>query len=183
LVLRPKVSPDQASIFTLLAAVSICEAIKKVTALDIQIKWPNDILIHNKKLGGILTELNAEMDEVRFIVIGIGININNDKKALVGGATSLREYKKENISRIELLQEILRKIEANYLIFQEKGAQPIIEKWRAHNVTLNRRVRVLLHGKQLEAEALDIDTDGGLLLRKDSGIIQKVTAGDVIHCR
>jgi BirA family biotin operon repressor/biotin-[acetyl-CoA-carboxylase] ligase len=123
------------------------------------------------------------MDEVRFIVIGIGININNDKKALVGGATSLREYKKENISRIELLQEILRKIEANYLIFQEKGAQPIIEKWRAHNVTLNRRVRVLLHGKQLEAEALDIDTDGGLLLRKDSGIIQKVTAGDVIHCR
>lgn len=183
LLLRPKVLPSQAPVFTLLSAVSICDAIKEVTGLDIQIKWPNDLLIHNKKLGGILTELNAEMDEVRFVVIGIGLNINNDKKSLVTGVTSLKEQKKQEINRIELLKEILRKIEANYLVLKEKGASAIIEKWREYNITLGRRVKVFFHKEHIEGQAQDIDIDGGLLVRKDSGLTQKVTAGDVVHCR
>jgi BirA family biotin operon repressor/biotin-[acetyl-CoA-carboxylase] ligase len=183
LVLKPKILPHQASILTLLAAVSICEAIKEITGLDAQIKWPNDILIQNKKLGGILTELNAEMDEIRFMVIGIGLNVNNDKKTLVAGATSLKEQKKEKISRIELLQEILRKIETNYLLFQEEGPAPIIEKWHQLNLTLGKRIKVVCQKEHLEGQAVDVDIDGGLLMRKDSGIIQKIMAGDVIHCR
>jgi BirA family biotin operon repressor/biotin-[acetyl-CoA-carboxylase] ligase len=166
-----------------LAAVSICEAIKEIAGLDTQIKWPNDILIRHKKLGGILTELNAEMDKINFVIIGIGLNINNDKKALIAGATSLKEQKKENINRIGLLQEILRKIESNYLHFQKKGAGPIIEKWRHHSVTLGKRVKVLYQKAHIEGQAVDIDKDGGLLVRKDSGLIQKVTSGDVVHCR
>lgn len=183
LLLRPKILPHQAPIFTLLTAVGICEAIKEVTGLDARIKWPNDILMHQKKLGGILTELNAEMDRIHFIVIGIGINVNNEKKALVAGATSLKNEKKENISRIELLKELLRKIEINYLIFQEEGAHPVLEKWRDYSVTLGRRVKVSSYLKPIEGEAVDIDTDGSLLIRKDSGVIQKITAGDIIHCR
>jgi BirA family biotin operon repressor/biotin-[acetyl-CoA-carboxylase] ligase len=163
--------------------VSICEAIREAVGLEAQIKWPNDILIHNKKLGGILTELSAEMDEVRFIVIGIGLNVNNEKKALVSGATSLSEQKKETLSRLELLKEILRRIETNYLIFQEKGNHQIIEKWRQHNVTLGKRVKVYCHREHIEGEAKDIDTDGGLLIRKDSGVIEKVMCGDVMLCR
>jgi len=183
LILRPKVLPSQAAIFTLLTAVSVCEAVKEAVGLDVQIKWPNDLLIHNKKLGGILTELNAETDEVRFIIIGIGLNVNNDKKDLPGGATSLREQKNQNINRIELLRELLRRIEENYLVSQKKGASSIIKKWRDHNLTLGRRVKIVSHREHIEGEALDIDTDGGLLLRKDSGLTQKVTAGDVMHCR
>jgi BirA family biotin operon repressor/biotin-[acetyl-CoA-carboxylase] ligase len=183
LILRPKILPNQASVFTLLSAVSICEAIREAVGLEAQIKWPNDILIHNKKLGGILTELSAEMDEVRFIVIGIGLNVNNEKKALVSGATSLSEQKKETLSRLELLKEILRRIETNYLIFQEKGNHQIIEKWRQHNVTLGKRVKVYCHREHIEGEAKDIDTDGGLLIRKDSGVIEKVMCGDVMLCR
>ena len=183
IILRPKISPQAAPILTLLSAVSICEAIKEVTQIEAQIKWPNDILINNKKLGGILTELNAEMDEVRFVVIGIGLNVNNDKKNLVSGATSLKEQKKENVNRINLLQELLRKIEANYLLFQTRGAGLIIEKWRDYNITLGKRVKVYAHKEHYEGEAIDIDTDGGLLLRSDSGLTQKVTAGDVVHCR
>lgn len=182
LILKPKILPNQASILTLLSAVSICEAIKKITGLDTQIKWPNDILIHNKKLGGILTELNAEMDEIRFVIIGVGLNVNNDTKTIPAAATSLKNEKKENISRIELLQEILRKIEVNYLIFQKKGSRLIIEKWKDYNITLGRRVKVLSHREHTEGEAVDIDCDGGLLVRKDSGLTQKVTTGDVIHC-
>jgi len=183
LILKPKILPHQASVLTLVSAVSICEAIKEITGLDAQIKWPNDILVHHKKLGGILTELNAEMDEIRFVVVGIGLNVNNDKKSLTSGATSLKEQKKEGINRIELLREILRKIETNYLSFQEKGSQPILEKWRDYNITLGKRVKVLSHREHIEGVAVDIDTDGGLLVRKDSGLTQKVTAGDVVHCR
>jgi BirA family biotin operon repressor/biotin-[acetyl-CoA-carboxylase] ligase len=183
LILRPKILPTQASCLTLLAAVSICEAIKEITGLDTQIKWPNDILIRHKKLGGILTELNAEMDKINFVIIGIGLNINNDKKALIAGATSLKEQKKENINRIGLLQEILRRIESNYLHFQKKGAEPIIEKWRHHSVTLGKRVKVYYLKEHIEGEAVDIDIDGGLLVRKDSGVLEKIMAGDVMHCR
>jgi BirA family biotin operon repressor/biotin-[acetyl-CoA-carboxylase] ligase len=183
LILKPKILPNFTSMLTLLCAVSICEAIKKITGLESQIKWPNDILISHKKVGGILTELKAEMDAVNFIIIGIGLNVNNDKKSLTSGATSLKEHKKESINRIGLLQEILRTMEANYLLFQKQGAKPILGKWREHNITLGRRVKVYVKNEYLEGEAFDIDTDGGLLIRKDSGVIEKVMSGDIVHCR
>jgi BirA family biotin operon repressor/biotin-[acetyl-CoA-carboxylase] ligase len=183
LILRPRISPNQASVLTILSAVSICEAIKEAVGLEAQIKWPNDILMHNKKLGGILTDLSAEMDEVRFIVIGIGLNVNNDKKNLVAAATSLSEHKKETLSRVGLLKVILRRIEANYLLFQEGGSSAILEKWRQHNITLGRRVKVDCHRERIEGQAKDIDSDGGLLIRRDSGVIEKVMSGDVVHCR
>jgi len=182
-ILRPKLLPSKVSILTLLAAVSVSEAIKKVTGVDIQIKWPNDILFENKKLGGILTELNAEMDKVNFVVIGIGLNVNNDKKSLISGATSLREKLAQNTNRIELLQEVLRRIEANYSLLQHKGSKAIAEKWRELATTLHKRVKVYSQNEHVEGEAVDIDSDGALLIRNDSGLTQKVTAGDVVHCR
>ena len=183
LILRPKISPTHGPLLTLLSAVSICEAINTVVGLDARIKWPNDILIQQKKIGGILTELSAEMDEIRFVILGIGMNVNNDKKTLPAQATSLKEQKKEVINRIELLQELLRRIEMNYLIFQKKGNESIVDKWRRYSLTLGKRVRIISHREHIEGEALDIDSDGGLLLRGDSGLIQKVMAGDVVHCR
>ncbi|MBU0709824.1 MAG: biotin--[acetyl-CoA-carboxylase] ligase [Candidatus Omnitrophica bacterium] len=183
LILRPKMLPERASILTLLCAVSICEAIKAACGLDTQIKWPNDILIDNKKLGGILTELTASTDEIKFMAVGVGLNINNDKKSLVPQATSLKEKKGEVINRVHLLQEILRRIESNYLLFQKKGADFFIEKWRKQSITLGKRIKVQCHKKIIEGVAQDIDTDGGLLIRNDSGVIQKIMAGDVIHCR
>jgi len=183
LILRPQISPNQAPLLTLISAVSICEAIKEKTGLSPQIKWPNDILVHHKKVGGILTELNAEMDLSRFVVVGIGLNVNNDKKALPEGGASLKEQKKENIDRLELLQEILRRIEANYLLFQREGGCPIINKWREYGITLGRRVKVACQKEHLEGQALDIDIDGGLLIRDDAGLTQKVMSGDVVHCR
>jgi BirA family biotin operon repressor/biotin-[acetyl-CoA-carboxylase] ligase len=183
LILRPKILPKSAPILTLLSAVSMWEAIKETCGLDTQIKWPNDILLHNKKIGGILTELNAETDAIRFVVIGIGLNVNNDKKTLAPGATSLKEQIKEEINRISLVQEIMRKIETNYLLFQKEGSEPIIEKWRNYNITLGKRVRIICQKEHLEGEAINIDADGGLLIRQDSGLIEKILSGDVIHCR
>jgi len=183
LILRPKISPSASPVLTLLAAESICEAVKKITGLDAQIKWPNDIFIHNKKIAGILTEMNAEVDKVNFVVIGIGLNVNNDKKSLIAQATSLKEQTGQPINRVILLQELLRKIENNYSLLEDRGAQVIIDKWRSFSLTLGRRVKIYCQDKHIEGAAVDIDQDGALLIRKDSGLTQKVFSGDVMHCR
>jgi len=183
LILRPKFEPQNSPLLTLLSAVSISEAIKGHLGIDAQIKWPNDILIHHKKVAGILTELKAETDEVNFVIIGIGINVNNEKKSLISGSISLKEAKGETISRPALLQEVFCRIEANYQELIHKGPKYIIDKWREHSITLGRRVKVYSHRHHIEGEAVNIDSDGALLVRSDSGITQKVMAGDVIHSR
>ncbi|MFA6357830.1 MAG: biotin--[acetyl-CoA-carboxylase] ligase [Candidatus Omnitrophota bacterium] len=183
LILRPLIPPAVSPVLTLLAAVSICEAVKKVLDLDVQIKWPNDVFIHNKKFTGILTEMNAEVDKINFVVIGIGLNVNNDKKSLIAQATSLKEQSGQPVNRVVLLQELLRKIENNYFLLEDKGAGPIIDKWRNFSLTLGKRVKVYCQNKHIEGQAVDIDQDGSLLIRKDSGLIQKVSSGDVMHCR
>ncbi len=182
-ILKPKISLDKASIITLLAAVSIAEALKELTSVDVQIKWPNDLILHNKKVGGILTEIKAEVDEISFVVIGIGLNINNDKKSLVPGATSLSLETGGELNRVQILQNILYRLETNYLLFHKKGPLAITDKWRQQSVTLGKRVRIYSHKEHIEGEAVDIDSDGGLLVRRDSGLTQKVTSGDVVHCR
>ena len=183
LILKPRILPSRASTLTLLCAVSIAEAIKKTTDLDARIKWPNDIFLGSRKVGGILTELSAETDAVNCVVLGIGLNVNNDKKSLVPGSTSLREHKNETIDRVDLLREILETMEKHYLAFTKEGAGAILEKWREYNMTLGKRIRVDIRNERVEGEALDIDRDGGLLIRKDTGVTEKVMAGDVAHCR
>lgn len=183
IVLKPKILPSHASLLTLLTAVGICEAVKELKGLEAKIKWPNDILINDQKAAGILTEINAETDIIHFVVIGIGINVNNDKKALPTGAISLKEETGEHVDRVFLLQEVLRYIEINYLLFLQGQTNEIIDKWRLFNTTLGKRVKVHLQTGYLEGEAVDIDADGALLLRKDSGVIQRITAGDIVHCR
>jgi len=141
------------------------------------------VLIHNKKVSGILTEMNAEADKVNFVVIGIGLNVNNDKKSLIAQSTSLKEQAGSQVSRVLLLQELLRRIENNYFLLEDKGARAIIERWRSLSLTLGRHVKVYYQHKHIEGSAVDVDEDGTLLIRKPSGLIQKVSSGDVVHCR
>ncbi|MDD3275137.1 MAG: biotin--[acetyl-CoA-carboxylase] ligase [Candidatus Omnitrophica bacterium] len=183
LLLRPRISPSNSPLLTLMSAVSICEAVKEAIGLSVQIKWPNDVLVNNKKLAGILTEMSAEMDKVNFVVIGIGLNVNNDRKSLLPQATSLREARGEELSRLDLLQGLLRRLEENYLLLEEGGARQIIDKWRGFTLTLGTRVRVAFQDKYVEGQAADIDSDGSLVIRKDSGLMQKISSGDVISCR
>ena len=183
LILRPKILPNACPILTLMSAVSICEAIKEIIDLEVQIKWPNDLLIHNKKVAGILTEMNAEVDKVNFVVIGIGLNVNNEKKSLIPQATSLKQEQGAEINRLVLLQEILRKLEDNYFLLKDRGPEEIIHKWRNFALTLGTRVKVDYQNKHIQGQAIDIDMDGALLVRKDSGLIQKISSGDVSACR
>ena len=183
LILRPNLPPNETAKLTLLSAVAVCEAIRDTTGLLSYIKWPNDILINDKKVAGILTEMDAEMDIVKFAIIGIGINVNLKHAFLPDKATSLKEEKGEVFSRVQLLQEILRKIEKFYLLLQKDGFGTIVERWRQLSSTLGKRVKVAYHRRYIEGEAVDVDLDGGLLIRNDSGFIEKIMAGDVIKVR
>lgn len=180
LILRPKILPQQGSVLTVVIAVSAVEAIEKAVGIPANIKWPNDILINDKKVGGILIEMNAETDAVKFVVVGMGLNVSSPKSQLPENASWLG---RDADHRAFLLQEILRRIEANYLEFTKGDAGLIIEKWRKFSSTLHSRVKVTCLKEHIEGEAVDIDLDGGLLVRKDSGFIEKVMTGDVINLK
>lgn len=183
LIVRPDIIPSQTPVLTLMTAVSVCEAITHTTGLEPQIKWPNDIILAHRKIGGILTELKAELDIVSFVLIGIGLNVNNDRGALPEGATSLKEQLKDTVNRVALARNLLQNFETSYLRFKKEGPEPVLERWRSYALTLGKRVKVMYQKRHIEGEALDIDNDGGLLIRNDAGLVDKVTAGDVVHCR
>ena len=180
-ILRPRLSQAGVSQLTLLAAVAVAEAIQKISGVAAQIKWPHDLLVHNKKLVGILTEMNAETDRVKFIVVGIGINVNASASQLPPHATSLKNETLQNFSRVELVQEILRIFEHWYLRFQGEGFAPVITRWKELSLTLGKHIRISDPHQTIEGKAIDIDADGGLLIRSDTGIVIKKMSGDVVQ--
>ena len=188
LILRPQITPNEISKITLLTAVATAKAIRETTGLQAMIKWPNDILVNNKKVCGILTEMKAEQDSVDFIVIGIGINVNNPIKQLPKGASSLIEElyrcgKDEQISRIELTKKLIEKLEENYFLLKKDGFRPIIDEWKQLTDMLGSRVKVTLQNRTFEALAHDIDPDGALVVRKDAGTLEKISSGDIMMLR
>lgn len=186
LVLRPEILAKQAALITLVASVSCAEAIRKVLGLRALIRWPNDILVNNKKVCGILTEMQAEDNEVKFIILGIGINVNTPSSKLPSGASSLRGEggeTKAQLCRLELAQELLRQFDQEYLSFKHKGSAKIITQWKNFSALSGNRVKVIFQDKTIEGQAQDIDQQGALIVRLDSGFKQHVLAGDVVKVR
>ena len=187
-ILRPLIAPNEISRITLLAAIAVARAIRDFSSLEVMIKWPNDIMIDQRKLCGILTEMKAEQDSVDFVVLGIGINVNIPKTELPKGATSIREELescggRSNLSRVDLTKKVLEKIEEYYNLMKSEGFEPIIDMWKDLSVMIGSRVKVSIHGKTFEGLAHDINPDGALIVRMESGILEKVSSGDVVMVR
>jgi BirA family biotin operon repressor/biotin-[acetyl-CoA-carboxylase] ligase len=183
IILRPQLSPAQVSQLTLLSAVAVCDGVRSATQLPVAIKWPNDLLLHNKKVAGILTEMSAEMDRVRFIVVGIGLNVNTPASQLPSGASSLKQEAHKGFDRVRLFQEILRSMERWYERFQKHGFNDAIQQWKAYSSTIGQRVRVCDQQGDIEGDAVDVDENGSLIIRSDAGIILKRMTGDVVQLR
>ena len=188
LILRPRIMPNEISKITLLSAVSAAKAIRDVTMLPAMIKWPNDILVNHKKVCGILTEMKAEQDGVAFLVIGIGINVNTDIGKLPKTGTSLAEElrhsgRDEEVSRVELVRRLIEKLEEDYFLLKKRGFRPIMDEWKHLTDMLGSRVRVSLQNRTFEALVHDIDPDGALVVRKDTGTLEKISSGDIIMVR
>lgn len=187
-VLRPHMAPNEIPKITLVAAVAVAKAIREYTGLNATIKWPNDILINGKKVCGILTEMKAEQDMIDFIILGIGVNVNTKVKDLPRGASSLKEESRplrdgEDISRVELAKKILETLEEYYNTLKNKGSGSIIEEWKALSEMMGSRIRVVLPNRTFEADAHNVDPDGALVVRLDSGVLEKISSGDVVMVR
>lgn len=183
LILRPKKPPSRIPLITLMVAVACAEAIEEVTAVMPVIKWPNDLLIRGKKVGGILVEADMEMDVINFVIVGIGINVNIPRHSfpplIRNTATSLREELGSEISRITLIQVILRKMELWYKRVEEEREGELRQKWEQLSQVKGKEVEVSFMGDVIKGTALGIDEDGALLVQEVQGTVKKIMAGDV----
>lgn len=182
-ILRPEITPSEAAKVTLIAAVSVAKAIREMTPLLALIKWPNDVLINTRKVCGILTDMSAEVNRVKFIILGIGLNVNTQRGDLPKMATSLKEEVKSQVSRIDMTRSILRQLEAHYFLFKKNGFGPIVDEWKDLSAILGRRVKVICRDRRIEGQAQDIDDGGCLVIRQDSGFSERISAGDVTVVR
>ena len=180
MILRPALSPSHVAQITLLSAVVIAEAIKKECGILPSIKWPNDLLINELKVAGILTEMSSDMDRVRFVVVGAGINVNTPMHLLPPQATSLKNQTRHSLSRVKLLQEVLRSFEKWYKILNDQDFSPVIERWKQLSSTLGKQIRLVDQNGAIEGLAVNLDEHGGLVIRSHTGVAVKRISGDVI---
>lgn len=186
LVLRPDLPPYLAPRVTLVAAVAVAEAVRDVAGVAAGIKWPNDIQVEARKLCGILTEMEAEVERIAFVVCGIGVNVNLDRADMPAEfretATSLMLERGGRLERAPLAAAILARFETGYDSLVRGRFDQVLDRWRRLSVTLGQQVRVLSvsGAPTLEGTAVDVDEDGALLVRASAtGEEHRVLAGEV----
>ncbi len=186
-ILRPRIPPSQASMLTLTAGVALAEAIRQQTDLPAGLKWPNDVLIRSKKIGGILADLTADRLKIKHLILGIGLNVNLEAGLLPSEisetASSLMIEFGRAVSRLEMLKTVVNQLERWYTLFLNRGPGPIIEKYSGLSNTIGRKIRVTYQDRMLEGEAVGLAENGGLVVRGRDGITSTVLAGDVVHLR
>jgi BirA family biotin operon repressor/biotin-[acetyl-CoA-carboxylase] ligase len=181
IVLKPQIDPMHAASITLMAAVSVTKALREL-GLEAVIKWPNDVLVNGKKICGILTEMSAETDVVNFIILGMGINVNNEVP-LDTATTARSELGGRKVDRVKLAQSILEELEEDYITLKEQGFTPILWNWRRYSDTLGRAVEVTYQGEAIRGIAQDVDDAGSLLVKLPDGNVRKIVSGDCNHLR
>lgn len=183
ILLRPDLRPQETTQLTVASATALRRAIVAETNLQPEIKWPNDILLNGKKVAGILTELSAELDKVRHVILGIGIDVNLDATELPTDlkriATSLKIENGEAISRPELAATLLRELDFDYNRVRDGKFSAIADEWEDHCTTIGKNVTVQIGDRKIRGRAESLDDDGALLLRTEHGHIERITGGDV----
>ena len=180
-LLRPELRPQETTQLTVASATALRRAIKTVTGLTADIKWPNDVLLGGKKVVGILTEMSAEVDRVRHVILGIGVDVNQEDfpPELRKLATSLKVETGVAISRAELATEILRELDFDYdRIGGGKFAQ-VADEWEASCATIGKNVSVQMGTRLIRGYAEALDDDGALLVRTEHGHLERIIGGDV----
>jgi len=181
MILYPPVNPVDAPPVTMLVAVAVARAVQEVVGVKPGIKWPNDLLLEGKKFCGILTEMNAEIERIKYLIIGTGINANMDDfpSEIRDIAVSLKEYTGRPVSRVKLLQVFLKEMEHLYCLWLQEGFSPVLGLWKGYCVTLNCPVKVSSLKESIEGWAHDVDEKGSLILRLADGSLKSFTAGEV----
>ena len=182
LILRPDMLPSEAPRITFLTAISAAETLLALTSLEVAIKWPNDILVKNKKIAGVLTEISAEMDAIDYMVVGLGMNVNNPRLPDDIGetATSIFIETGKRFPKVRIVREYLRQQEKYYRILRDSGFEPILRRWRELTNTIGKRVVVEMINKRYNGVVRDVDQEGVLILEDKNGVFHRILSGDVI---
>ncbi|MGH9790893.1 MAG: biotin--[acetyl-CoA-carboxylase] ligase, partial [Candidatus Acidiferrales bacterium] len=181
-LLRPEISPMDAPLITLMAGLAVHQAVAEQTGLVPDIRWPNDVLVGGKKICGILTEMHAEPGRVHFVLVGVGLNINNTSlpKELERTATSLRLASGRAVSRIELLAKLLRYLDRDYNRFLKEGAAAILRRFaEISSYAAGRRVRIANGPQSFTGTTAGLEPNGMLRVAREDGRIELVISGRV----
>jgi len=183
LIVRPSLILKEAYLLTYIASLATALAIEKTSGIRVSLKWPNDVIYkkdkEEKKLAGILLEIKAEIDQINYAIIGVGINVNNKIGILESQAISLKEILGKEIKRKNIVMEFI-KIFKNLL---KSEAKEILNLWKNKNLTLGRKVKILHPEGEKIGLALNISDDGALILKTETDEILKIYSGDCIHLR
>ncbi len=182
-LLRPAIPLHQASQLTFISAVAVAETLKDVCGLNAEVKWPNDILVNGAKISGLLNEMNAETEQIHFVILGLGINLNMLTEQFPDDlryrATSVLLETGRPVDRRYFLQQLLVKLDACYRQFRCDGFVPLRRRWETLCDTINRVVEVDLGQQKIVGTVVGLDSDGALRLQRDDGRVERILAGDV----
>lgn len=180
-LLRPVLPPTEMPQLTLTAAVAVVRALRRATGVTPGIKWPNDLILDGKKLGGILTEMETESDQIRHLVVGLGLNVNNSRfpAELEQSATSLARARGVSFVRLPIVRAWLEEFDELYGRFLAREFAGILAEWKEHTVTVGRMVTVRQGPREISGQALEVAADGALLLQVSSGEIVRISSGEI----
>ena len=178
IILRPQIPPVLSSRVNFAASMILARTLRNMFHIDATVKWPNDILVHEKKVSGLLSEMEAETDRVKFINIGMGVNVNNDPTPREPMATSLKKILGRNISRKQLLSGFLDEFEHR---MNNGTLDNVISEWKTYAMTIGRQVTIVTPNDKFKGIAMDVDDTGALMLKLADGSIKKIVYGDCFH--
>lgn len=184
LILRPKLRPTEAIKLTLVAGLATAKVLREMFDLKTETKWPNDVLVNGRKICGVLAEMNTKGENVNFVVVGVGVNVNFDvenvfPEQLKKVATSLEKELGRKVKLEKLFRALLERLESLYELFVNEGFNPILEEWKDYAGFLGCKVEVTGPTGKMSGLALDVDTGGALVLRLEDGTVKRVFVGDV----
>jgi BirA family biotin operon repressor/biotin-[acetyl-CoA-carboxylase] ligase len=182
-LLRPKAHPRHAQAFACMASLSVKEALRDVAGIEAWLKWPNDVFVGSGKVCGVLSEVAATGDQVRYLLLGVGLNVNNEVSGIEGGAyavTSVREASGRTADRNALLASILRRLDQRRRGALGDDFTETMEEYRSSCATIGQEVRVSFTDHDVVGQAIGIDEGGALQLKTKEGVLT-VSSGDVIH--
>lgn len=184
IILRPTLAPSATPQITLASAVAVAEAVESFLSSPPEIKWPNDILVEGKKLGGILTESCCDRDRVVFVILGVGVNLNFPFESMPEWireqATSLMILSGTRVDRTAFACRLIQNLDRCYGELSDKGFAFLGRRWESYFRLKGRKVRVANPDHPVWGKAVGIDGDGALLLEDERGRLQRIVAGDVI---
>jgi len=177
-ILRPNLDPAYSFRLNFAASMVLAKVLKKIFHIDAKVKWPNDILVNNVKLSGMLSEMGVEAGKLTYVNIGIGINANNNPTKQEPNAVSLKQLLGTPVDRRRLLSAFLDDFQK---IVSAGPMETIISQWKQHTMTIGKPVKIFTAKHCYTGLALDVDDTGALILEQEDGIRKKVIYGDCFH--